>query len=139
MLSRKDENYIIMTVIYMELNDFNFGKNLTPRNASNLMKELCIEKGSEKVPNFVTDMVNLTLMHYGEAVNAIIPYLKEWKWERIPLITQAILLMSWTHFYKVEKIAKAIIIDVAINLAKEYINEKKQVNFINAILDNILK
>lgn len=45
--------------------------------------------------------------------------------------------MSYTHFKYIETIDKAIVIDVAVKLAKEYI-EEKQAKFINAILDEVL-
>ena len=45
--------------------------------------------------------------------------------------------MSYAHFYYVEKIDKRIVINVAVELAKKYI-EEKQAKFINAILDEVL-
>ena len=57
--------------------------------------------------------------------------------DRLPLLTQAVLLMSYAHFYYVEKIDKSIVINVAVELAKKYI-EEKQAKFINAILDEVL-
>ena len=137
-LTRNQQNYIIMSVIYIELNDFNYGEKGNYRAAKTLMEEMVSEYGETKVPLFIEDMVNLSLMNYQEIVTAYSSYLKDWKWERLPLLSQAILLMSYTHFYKIEKIAKAIVIDVAVKLAKEYI-EEKQAKFINAILDEILK
>lgn len=136
-LSRNEQNYIIMTTIYMELNDFNYGDKSSPRSAKEIMTSLLSEKGENTIPPFVEDMVNVSLINYGEAVDTFSKKLKDWKWERLPLLTQAILLMSYTHYYKIEKIDKAIVIDVAIKLAKEYI-EEKQAKFINAILDETL-
>ena len=81
---------------------------------------------------------NVSLLHYGDAVEAFSKNLKDWKWDRLPLLTQAILLMSYIHFYYIEKIDKAVVIDVAVNLAKEYV-EEKQGKFVNAILDETLK
>lgn len=137
-LSRNQQNYIIMSTIYIELNDFNYGEQGLSRKAQDMMLGLLEEYGVNKVPSFIEDMVNLSLMHYGEIRDAFIPFLKDWKWERLPLLTQAILLMSYTHYYYVEKIDKAIVINVAVNLAKEYI-EEKQAKFINGILDKVLK
>ena len=122
----------------MELNDFNYGDKSNPRSAKEIMASLLEEYDVHTIPLFMEDMVNLSLLHYGEAVNVFSKHLKDWKWERIPLITQAILLMSYTHFYYIEKIDKAIVIDVAVKLAKEYV-EEKQGKFVNAILDETLK
>ena len=45
--------------------------------------------------------------------------------------------MSYAHFYYVEKVDKRIVIDIAVNLAKKYIDDN-QAKFINAILDKVL-
>ena len=137
-LSRNQQNYIIMTAIYMELNDFNYGDKSDPRSSKEIMLGLLEDYELTSIPLFIEDMVNVSLLHYGDAVEAFSKNLKDWKWERLPLLTQAILLMSYTHFYYIEKIDKAIVIDVAVNLAKEYV-EEKQGKFVNAILDETLK
>ena len=137
-LSRNQQNYLIMTVIYMELNDFNYGDKSNPRTAKEIILELLKDYNETVIPPFIEDMVNVSLLHYGEAVELFSTHLKDWKWERIPLLTQAILLMSYTHFKYIEKIDKAIVIDVAVRLTKEYV-EEKQAKFVNAILDEVLK
>lgn len=137
-LSRNQQNYLIMTTIYMELNDFNYGDKSNPRTAKEIILELLKDYNETVIPPFIEDMVNVSLLHYGEAVELFSAHLKDWKWERIPLLTQAILLMSYTHFKYIEKIDKAIVIDVAVRLTKEYV-EEKQAKFVNAILDEVLK
>ena len=137
-LSRNQQNYIVMTAIYMELNDFNYGDKSNPRSSKEVILGLLEEQNETIIPPYVEDMVNMSLLHYGEAVDVFSTHLKDWKWERIPLLTQAILIMSYTHFKYIEKIDKAIVIDVAVKLAKEYV-EEKQAKFINAILDEVLK
>lgn len=136
-LSRNQQHYIIMSVIYIELNDFNYGEKGLSRTAKEMMELLLQEYNEEKVPLFVEDMINVSLLNYGEAVAKFNPYLKAWKWERLPLLTQSILLMSYAHYYKIEKISKAIVINIAVDLAKQYIDEK-QAKFINGILNNAL-
>lgn len=136
-MSRNQEHYLIMTVIYNELDDYVFGKGNIFRDARELISETA-EVPYEEVSPFVKTMVAESLNHYGEIVKAYEPLLKNWKWDRLPLLTQAILMMSYSHFYYVEKIEKRIVIDIAINLAKKYIDDK-QAKFINAILDGVLK
>ena len=46
--------------------------------------------------------------------------------------------MYYAHIYFVEKVEKRIVIDIAVNLAKKYIDDK-QPRFINGILDGVLK
>ena len=132
-LSRNQQHYIIMTAIYNELTDFVFGDKTVNRSAEDVIASLC-ECDIEDVNPYIIDMVMVSLSKYGEIKAAYTPYLKNWKWERLPLLTQAILLMSYTHFYFVEKADKAVIINTAVELAKKYIDDK-QAKFINAILD----
>lgn len=139
MISRNQSHYIIMTAIYIELADFNFAKGESPRPAEEVIRDLLPEE-MEEIPLFILDSVNLSLLHYGEAVEALTPYLTNWKWERIPLLSQAILLMSYTHFYYVEKgkVDKKVVINTAVELGMKYV-EEKQAKFINAILEKVLK
>ena len=136
-INRNQQHYIIMTVIYDELNDFVLGGGKTFRDATELTSELC-EMPYEEVDDYIKDSIGLALQNYGKIVAAFTPYLKNWVWDRLPLLTQAILMMSYTHFYLVEKVAKAVVINVAVELAKKYI-DSKQSKFINAILNEVLK
>lgn len=129
-LSRNQEHFIIMTVIYNELTDFTFGEGKLVRSANEIISSMC----SEASP-FVIDSIMISLQKYGEIKNAYIPYLNKWKWERLPLLTQAILLMSYTHYKYLGPVDKSIVINIAVNLAKKYI-DYKQAKFINGLLDS---
>ena len=133
-VSRNQQHYIIMTVIYNELVDFAFGEQKINRDARELISSMC-ECEYEEVDSYIKDTVMVSLQKYGEIRNAYIPYLRNWKWERLPLLTQAILLMSYTHFYFIEKVDKSVVINIAVTLAKKYV-EEKQAKFINGILDS---
>ena len=135
-ISRNQENYIIMTVIYDELADFTMGSSQPFRDVNEIILEIT-DIPLKDHSHYVQNMIASVLQNYGEIVNKFIPYLKDWKWDRLPLLTRAVLLMSYAHFYYVEKIDKRIVINVAIELAKKYI-EEKQAKFINAILDEVL-
>ena len=135
-ISRNQENFIIMTVIYDELADFTAGDNQPFRDVNEIILEITdipLKDHSDYVQNTIANVLN----HYGEIVSAFLPKLNNWKWERLPLLTRSVLLMSYAHFYYVEKIDKRIVINVAVELAKKYI-EEKQAKFINAILDEVL-
>ena len=135
-ISRNQENFIIMTVIYDELADYVAGSNQPFRDVNEIILEITdipLKEHSAYVQNCIASV----LTHYGEIVNVFLPKLNNWKWDRLPLLTRAVLLMSYAHFYFVEKIDKRIVINVAVELAKKYI-EEKQAKFINAILDEVL-
>lgn len=123
-----------MTVIYNELIDFKFSDNQYERNAIEMITDFYKEK-NEEVDPYAIDVVINALKNYGAIVNAFVPYLNRWTWDRIPLLSQAILLMSYSHFYFVETdVDKAVVIDIAVNLAKRYVDDE-QAKFINGILD----
>ena len=135
-ISRNQENFIIMTVLYDEIADQAMGKGENFRDVNEIILEITEIPFKEHSP-YVQNMISSVLLHYGEIITAFQPHLRNWKWERLPLLTQAVLLMSYAHFYYVEKIDKSIVINVAVELAKKYI-EEKQAKFINAILDEVL-
>ena len=132
-ITRNQQHYIIMTAIYNELTDFTFGEQKMTRDATDIIASLC-ECDIKDVDPYVIDSVMVSLQKYGEARTAFTPYLKNWKWERLPLLTQAILLMSYTHYYYIEKVERAVVINIAVELAKKYIDDK-QAKFVNAVLD----
>ena len=137
-ISRNQENFIIMTVIYDEIADQVASREPHFRDVDEIITEMTDEPRPFKDHSpYVQNMVSSVLNHYGEIISAFTPHLRNWKWERLPLLTQAVLLMSYAHFYYVEKIEKSIVINTAVELAKKYI-EEKQAKFINAILDEVL-
>ena len=137
-ISRNQENYLVMTIIYDEIADFTTaGQGLNFRGVDEITEQLT-NKSFKEQTNYVQNMVASVLTHYGEIIEAFKPHLRDWVWNRLPLLTQSVLLMSYAHFYFVEKIDKRIVINVAVDLAKKYI-EEKQAKFVNAILDEVLK
>ena len=136
-INRNKQHFIIMTVIYDELNDFVLGGGNTFRDARELTSELC-EMPYDDIDPYIKSTIAYSLQKYGEIAEAYKPYLRNWTWNRLPLLTQAILLMSYAHFYYVENVDKQVVISIAVDLAKKYI-EPKQGKFVNAILDGVLK
>ena len=134
-LTRNQEHYVVMTVIYDELSDFVLGEGKGFRDARQLLADVAEMPYSEISP-YVKNVVAYSLNNYGAIKDVFTPHLVKWKWERLPLLTQSILLMSYAHS-KVTNDDKVVIINIAVNLAKKYI-EEKQAKFINAILDGVL-
>ena len=134
-ISRNQEHYIIMTVIYDELSDFVYGEGKEFRDARQIIADISGIPYSEN-SDYLKNVVAYSLNHYGEIRDVFVPHLNKWKWERLPLLTQSILLMSYAHT-KVEEVDKRVVINIAVDLAKKYV-EPKQAKFINAILDEVL-
>lgn len=136
-ITRNQSHHLVMTVIYNELVDYNFGDGSFVRDAREMLVEY-FQAPLEEIDPIVINTVVYALQKYGDIVAAYTPYLRNWKWERLPLLTQSILLMSYSHFYYAEKVDKKIVVNVAVDLAKKYIDDK-QAKFINGILDGVLK
>ena len=134
-LSRNQEHYVVMTVIYDALSDFVLGEGKHFRDVRQLIADVAEAPYSE-VSDYVKNVVAYSLNHYGEIKDAFTPNLVNWKWDRLPLLTQSILIMSYAHS-KVEEVDKRVIINVAVDLGKKYV-EEKQAKFINAVLDRTL-
>lgn len=136
-LTRNQMNSTIMTIIYNELVDFKFGEGNIVRDVQDIISSLC-DDDYENVDPYIKDTSIVSLQKYSEIVAIYSQHLVGWRWERLPLLSQSILLMSYTHFYFIEKVDKKIVINTAVELAKKYIDDK-QAKFINAILDEVLK
>ena len=63
-------------------------------------------------------------------------YLKDWTFERLNYLEQAILLSAYTQNKYMEQ-PKIIAINVAVDLAKKYCDDNSY-KFINGVLDNCL-
>ena len=137
-MSRNKQQFIVMTVIYNVLSDLEVNKNNIFIDPRTIISDLC-ECDYDDAPEYIKKLVYISLKNYGEIVNKVSPNLKGWRWVRLPLLSRAIIVMSYARYYFFgDKIDKRIVIDVAVNLAKKYI-EEKQASFINALLDTLLK
>lgn len=136
-ISRNEQHYYVMTIIYNLLNDYTFSHGEVNRNASEIIESV-MDAPLKEVPPYIIACVNCVANNYGAIKTAVSPLLNNWTWERLPLLTQSIILMSYAHYYEVEKTDKKIVINVAVTLAKKYIDEK-QGKFVNALLDKLLK
>ncbi|MGM9873606.1 MAG: transcription antitermination factor NusB [Bacilli bacterium] len=137
-LSRTKQQFVVMTIIYNVLADLENNNSNVFLDPRNLISNLC-ECDYEDAPEYIKKLVYVSLKNYGDIVNAITPHLNGWRWARIPLLSRSIIVMSYAHYYFYgDNPEKRIVIDIAINLAKKYV-EEKQASFINALLDTVLK
>lgn len=85
---------------------------------------------------FVKQLFKLTIENADEAVKVISQNLKDWTFDRLNLVEQAILLSSYIQF-KHMKQPKQVAINVAIELAKKFCDDDSY-KFINGVLDTCL-
>lgn len=92
----------------------------------------------EKSPLFVKEATLAAVKNYAAIVAAFEPKMNKWTFARLNRVEQAILMLSYCHFFYVdEKLEKAVAIDVAVRQAKTYL-DGTDYKFVNAILDKVL-
>ena len=131
-LSRNEEHELIMTCIYDAL------------LYSNMDKEFSVEEimtsvfGVEydEISFFVKEMVIKSLSHINEIKKVFQDRMTKWNFDRLNMLEQAILIMSYTH-RQTQDTDKRIIINIAVKLAKTYL-DKDDYKFVNGILDKVL-
>lgn len=90
-----------------------------------------------EVPRYLKEVLLAALKHYETIITTLEPHLKNWKFSRLNIVTQAILIYSYAHFTYIGNVNKPIVINVAVKLAKAY-TPNDDYKFINAVLDEVL-
>jgi len=131
-LSRNEEHELIMTCIYDALVYSNMGKEFS------IEEILCsvFEVEYEEISFFVKETVIKSLSHINEIKLIFQEKMPKWSFDRLNLVEQSILIMSYTH-KQIEKSDKSIIINIAVKLSKKFL-DKDDYKFVNAILDKVL-
>jgi len=131
-LSRNQEHELIMTCIYDALTYSNMNQEFSIEDI--MCSVFNVEY--DEISFFVKEIVIKSLSHVNEIKKIFQEKMPKWSFDRLNLVEQSILLMSYTHKQN-ENSDKRIIIDVAVKLAKKFL-DKDDYKFVNAILDKIL-
>ena len=131
-LSRNQEHELIMTCIYDALIYADAGQEFS---VEEIMTSV-FEVGYDEISFFCKEMVIKSLAHINEIKNIFQEKMPKWKFDRLNLVEQAILIMSYTH-KQTQEVDKSIVINVAVKLAKKFL-EKDDYKFVNGILDKVL-
>ena len=91
---------------------------------------------SKECDEFAKELIKCAIKNADASVKDISAYLKDWKFERLNYVEQAILLSAYTQ-NKYMNQPKQIAINVAVDLAKKY-GDENSYKFINGVLDNCL-
>ena len=125
---------VAMVAIYDALTYLEMGQ---PLNVEDIVSSL-LEVPYRECDPFVKGAIVAFVGHYHEAVKAIEAKMRNWTFDRLNRVEQAILLLAYLHFYYIEpNDDKGIVIDVAVKQAKAYC-EPRDYKFVNAILDHVL-
>ena len=131
-LSRNQEHELIMTCIYDALIYADAGQEFS---VEEIMTSV-FEVGYDEISFFCKEMVIKSLAHVNEIKSIFQEKMPKWKFDRLNLVEQAILIMSYTH-KQTQEVDKSIVINVAVKLAKKFL-EKDDYKFVNGILDKVL-
>ena len=131
-LSRNEEHELIMTCIYDALLYSNMDKEFS---VEEIMCSV-FEVNYDEISFFAKEMVIKTLSHINEIKATFQSNMPKWNFDRLNLLEQSILLMSFTH-KQIENSDKRIIINIAVKLAKKFL-DKDDYKFVNGILDKVL-
>ena len=131
-LSRNQEHELIMTCIYDALVYSNMGKEFSVEEI------MCSVFGVEydEISFFAKETVIKSLAHVNEIKKIFQERMPKWSFDRLNLVEQSILIMSFTH-KQTQDVDKSIVINVAVKLAKKFL-DKDDYKFVNGILDKVL-
>jgi len=89
-------------------------------------------------PYFTKAVLISALKNLNSEIEAFNAKMNKWTFDRLNRVEQALLLLSYSQYFYVETdVEKAAVINVAIVLAKKYL-EATDYKFVNAILDKVL-
>lgn len=132
-ISRNQENKLVMTSIYNALVRIDMNEEL---DVESLMADI-FETSFDEISVHAKLVVVKALKNLDEIISAFQANMPKWKFSRLNKLNQAILIMSYSNYKLVGDIDKSVVINVAVDLAKEFL-DATDYKFVNAILDNVL-
>lgn len=128
-LSRNDSRMLAMTILYQI--------DLMKKKKINYSKEELLKEYSEVNNEFSNNLIDGVLKHEDEIIDLANKYLNNWNINRLGLTDAAIIKIAIYELLYTDT-PKKVCIDEAIELAKDY-SDEKVVGMINGVLDKILK
>lgn len=131
--SRNEQQEIVMSIIYSALTYASAGVTFS-------VEELIEDNTGlpyEEVPFFIKELTIKTLNHEEEIIKAIEPKLNKWQFHRLNRVDQAVLLMSYAHYYYIGNVSKSIVINIAVKMVKKFVLNDDY-KYVNAVLDEVL-
>lgn len=133
-MNRKQAEEKIVFIIYDALLYTEMGKTV---DLEDLVSSIC-GISYDKVDVFIKRMTIAAIKHMPEIIPAYEQHMRGWVWSRLDHLEQALLLYSYCHyFYDTEEVDRKIVINIAVEFAKTYLDPKAK-GFVNAILDKVL-
>jgi len=133
MISRNKQQEYALYVIYGALVHRRANVDFAPDQALSDLTEIDYYENDI----FLRELVIKSLVHLDQIIEDLGPHLVKWKFDRLNMLSQAILIMSYSHYFYVEKIDKAILINIAVKFAKKFV-PGEDYKYINAVLDRVI-
>lgn len=133
LLSRNKAQEAAMTLIYNALTLIKVEEDVDLMT----LLERYFDLPYPEIDLFVKEVLVKSIKNKDVVIQHVTPHLKNWTFDRLNILTQAIFLLAYTHYHYVGDVDKNVVIDNAVKLAKKFVDEKDY-KFINAILDKIL-
>ena len=133
-LSRNKEQEKILGILYQALVLIDLKQELDVKQ----LLMYAYDCDFEDVPLFSQQILVYSLKNLDKITKAFQANMINWTFNRINKLEQALLILSYSHFYYVKDVDKKVVIDVAVKLAKKYL-DSTDYKFVNAILDKTLQ
>jgi len=131
--TRNQNQIVAMSCLYEFLTRAEMGDKIDVKD----LIERVSDTSYDQVDFFVREVVVKAIKNREEIIAALQANMKKWKFSRLNRITQAILLLAMAHFRFSGDIDRGAAIDVAVRLAKRYL-DADDYKFVNAVLDHTL-
>lgn len=132
-VSRNKEHELALFCIYDALA---LSESQTNFDVEELMEGI-FKMPFDEIPLFSKQLVVKSLSHINEIIPLFQEKMPKWSFSRLNMLERALLIMSYTNGIILHEADKKIVINIAINLSKKYL-DKDDYKFVNAILDKII-
>ena len=126
-LSRNDSRMLAMTILYQI--------ELCKKKKIDYTKEELLKEYEEVMNDFTISLIDGVLLHEEEIIELANKYLNNWNINRLGLTDAAIIKIAIYELLYTDT-PKKVVIDEAIELSKDY-SDEKVVGMINGVLDKI--
>lgn len=99
--------------------------------------ELVFNQEYKDVDIYIRELLLIALKNQNVAITNIEKYLDKRAFNRLNYCMQAILILAYCEFFYIKDSDKAVIINIAVKLAKKY-GDERDYRFVNAVLDKAL-
>ncbi|MBQ7994945.1 MAG: hypothetical protein IJ247_01845 [Bacilli bacterium] len=133
--TRNQLQYVAFTVVFDILTRISLASEIDVKSLVSDAESLPYEE----CDLFVKEVAIETIKHINDATKALNENMERWTIDRRNRTIQAILILSYIHFYYVDTaVDKKVVIDIAIRLSKTY-GDDRDYKFVNAVLDKALQ